>query len=72
MDVPTNAESVHFTGELVADFMPVPGALTNGLQRWEVKLQWRVIGLSLLVIGAFLAPALLAQLGRRWAATRAV
>jgi hypothetical protein len=46
--LPTNAESVRFTGELVADFLPVAGAVTNGLQRWEVKLQRRVLGAFLL------------------------
>jgi hypothetical protein len=46
--VPANAESVRFTGDLVADFLPVAGAITNGLQRWEVKLQRRVIGAFLL------------------------
>lgn len=46
--LPTNAESVRFTGELVADFLPVPGAVTNGMQHWEVKLQRRVIGAFLL------------------------
>ena len=37
VSIPTNAESVRFTGELVSDFLRVPGAVTNGLQRWEVK-----------------------------------
>jgi len=46
--VPTNAESVRFQGEQVADFLPVPGAVTNGLQEWEVKLHRRVIGSYLL------------------------
>ncbi len=44
----TNAESVRFTGEQVADFLPVPGAVANGLQEWEVKLHRRVIGRYLL------------------------
>jgi hypothetical protein len=42
--VPTNAESLRFQGEQVADFLPVPGAITNGLQQWQVKLHRRVIG----------------------------
>ncbi len=42
--LPTNAESVHFQGEFIADFLRVPGAVTNGRQSWEVKLQRRVIG----------------------------
>ena len=29
--VPTNAESLRFQGEQVADFLPVPGSITNGL-----------------------------------------
>jgi hypothetical protein len=48
VSIPTNAESVKFTGELVSDFLRVPGAVTNGLQQWEVKLQRRVIGQYLL------------------------
>ena len=46
--VPTNAEGVRFQGEQVADFLPVAGAVTNGLQEWEVKLHRRVIGSYLL------------------------
>ena len=46
--VPTNAESLRFQGEQVADFLPVAGAITNGLQQWEVKLHRRVIGSYLL------------------------
>ncbi len=46
--IPTNAESVRFQGEQLADFLPMPGAITNGLQVWEVKLQRRVIGSYLL------------------------
>ena len=46
--VPTNAESVRFRGEQVADFLPVTGAVTNGLQTWEVKLHRRIIGKYLL------------------------
>src|ERR1019366_7789503 len=45
---PTNAESVRFQGEQVADFLPMPGAITNDMQEWEVKLQRRVIGSYLL------------------------
>jgi hypothetical protein len=48
VSIPTNAESVHFTGELVSDFLRVPDAVTNGLQQWEIKLQRRVIGAYLL------------------------
>jgi hypothetical protein len=48
--VPTNAESVRFQGEQVADLPPVKGAVTNGLQEWEVKLQRRVIGSFLLQV----------------------
>ena len=48
--VPTNAESVRFQGDQVADFLPVPGAITNGLQEWEVKLHRRVIGPYLLQV----------------------
>jgi hypothetical protein len=46
--VPTNAESVRFQGDQVADFLPVAGAVTNGMQDWEVKLHRRVIGSYLL------------------------
>ena len=46
--LPTNAESVRFTGELVSDFLRVPGTETNGFQQWEVKLQRRFIGSYLL------------------------
>jgi hypothetical protein len=46
--VPTNAESVRFQGEQVADFLPMPGTVTNGMQEWEVKLHRRVIGTYLL------------------------
>jgi hypothetical protein len=46
--VPTNAEGLRFQGEQVADFLPVAGAVTNGLQEWEVKLHRRVIGSCLL------------------------
>jgi hypothetical protein len=42
--VPTNAEGLRFQGEQVADFLKVGGAVTNGLQEWDVKLDRRVIG----------------------------
>ena len=42
--LPTNAQSVQFAGEQVSDFLALPGAITNGLQVWEVRLQRRVIG----------------------------
>jgi len=48
--LPTNAEGVRFTGEQVADFLPVNGSITNGLQLWEVKLHRRVIGQYLLQV----------------------
>ena len=48
--MPTNAESVRFTGDQVADFLPVAGAVTNGLQEWEIKLHRRVIGSYLLQV----------------------
>lgn len=50
VSIPTNAESVRFTGEWVADFLRVPGAVTNDLQQWEVKLQRRIIGPYLLQV----------------------
>jgi hypothetical protein len=46
--IPTNAENVRFRGEQVADFLPVPGQVTNSLQTWEVKLHRRIIGKYLL------------------------
>jgi hypothetical protein len=46
--VPTNAESLRFQGEQVADFLPMAGAVTNGMQEWEVKLHRKVIGSYLL------------------------
>src|SRR5262249_41687997 len=33
-----------FTGDQVADFLPVSGSVSNGLQTWEIKLHRRVIG----------------------------
>jgi hypothetical protein len=46
--LPANAEGVRFQGDQVGDFLPEPGALTNGMQCWEVKLRRRVIGPYLL------------------------
>ena len=46
--IPTNALSVNFQGDQVAGFQQVEGAVTNGLQEWEIKLQRRVIGQYLL------------------------
>ncbi len=46
--VPTNAEGLRFRGDQVADFIPVAGSVTNGLQTWEIKLHRRVIGRYLL------------------------
>lgn len=46
--VPTNAESVRFRGEQVADFLVMPGTVTNDMQIWEVKLHRRIIGKYLL------------------------
>ncbi|MCX6905666.1 MAG: hypothetical protein NTW03_19735, partial [Verrucomicrobia bacterium] len=48
VSLPTNAESVRFTGEQVADFLARPGSIKDGLQEWEVKLHRRVIGRYLL------------------------
>src|SRR5439155_13441816 len=48
--LPSNADSVRFQGEQVADFLPIPGAVTNGLQGWEVKLHRRIIGQYLLQV----------------------
>jgi hypothetical protein len=42
--IPTNAIGVNFQGDQVAGFQQVEGAVTNGLQEWEIKLQRRVIG----------------------------
>ncbi|MGA2747625.1 MAG: hypothetical protein ABSG59_02535 [Verrucomicrobiota bacterium] len=46
--LPANAEGVRFQGDQVADFLQLPGAPTNGLQLWEIKLRRRVIGPCLL------------------------
>jgi hypothetical protein len=48
--IPTNAEGVTFRGEQLADFLAVDGAVTNGLQTWEIKLHRRVIGQYLLQV----------------------
>jgi hypothetical protein len=48
--LPTNTESVRFQGQQVSDFLKMPGAITNGLQEWEVKLDRRVIGQYLLQV----------------------
>jgi hypothetical protein len=42
--IPTNAIGVNFQGDQVAGYQQVEGAVTNGLQEWEIKLQRRVIG----------------------------
>ncbi|MCD6049784.1 MAG: hypothetical protein K0Q55_1187 [Verrucomicrobia bacterium] len=49
--VPVNAEGVRFRGEQVADFLVVPGSVTNGWQTWEVKLHRRIIGKYMLQAG---------------------
>jgi len=46
--LPANAESVRFQGDQLESFLQVAGAVTNGLQLWEVKLQRRIIGQALL------------------------
>jgi hypothetical protein len=48
--LPANAESVRFQGDQVADFLATPGAVTNAMQEWEVKLHRRVIGRYLLQV----------------------
>jgi hypothetical protein len=42
--LPAGADNVRFTGEQVADFLPVPDSVKDGMQSWEVKLHRRVIG----------------------------
>lgn len=42
--LPATAENVRFTGEQIADFLPVPNTTTNGTQEWEIKLHRKVIG----------------------------
>ena len=46
--LPIEAEGVRFRGEHLADFGPLAGTLTNGLQAWEIKLRRRVLGSYLL------------------------
>ncbi len=46
----TNAEGVTFQGDQLADFLAVDGAVTNGLQAWDIKLHRRVIGQYLLQV----------------------
>jgi hypothetical protein len=48
--LPTNAESVRFVGEQVADFLPAPGRVEPGAQEWEVKLHRRILGKYLLQV----------------------
>lgn len=48
--LPTNADNVQFQGDQVADFLVVPGTVTNSLQAWEIKLHRRVIGSYLLQV----------------------
>jgi hypothetical protein len=46
--IPTNALSVRFQAEQLSDFSKIPGAGTNGLDSWEIKVNRRVIGTFLL------------------------
>ena len=48
--IPTNAEGVTFHGDQVNDSLAVDGAVTNGMQAWDVKLDRRVIGQYLLQV----------------------
>ena len=48
--IPTNAEGVVFRGDQLADFLAADGAVTNGLQAWDIKLHRRVIGQYLLQV----------------------
>jgi len=48
--LPSAAEGVNFKGEQVSGFAAMDGAVTNGLQEWEVKLERRVIGNYLLQV----------------------
>ena len=48
--IPTNAEGVVFHGDQLADFLAADGAVTNGLQAWDIKLHRRVIGQYLLQV----------------------
>jgi hypothetical protein len=42
--LPEVAENVRFTGDQLADFLPVEGSVTNATQAWEIRLHRRVIG----------------------------
>ena len=46
--LPIGAENEKFSGDQVADFLPVPNSEKDGMQTWEVKLHRRVIGQYLL------------------------
>jgi hypothetical protein len=46
--VPADAQAVRFQGDQVSVFSAVAGAVTNGLQEWEIKLDRRIIGSYLL------------------------
>ncbi len=46
----TNATGVNFQGDQLADFLAADGAVTNGLQAWDIKLRRRVIGQYLLQV----------------------
>ena len=48
--LPANAEGVGFHGDQVADFLAVKGAVTNGMQGWDIRLHRRVIGQYLLQV----------------------
>jgi hypothetical protein len=48
--IPTNAIGVVFQGRSGRGFQAVDGAVTNGLQAWEIKLHRRVIGQYLLQV----------------------
>ena len=48
--LPSNADSVQFKGEQIADFLKVEGQPPGDLQVWEVKLNRRVMGAYLLQI----------------------
>jgi hypothetical protein len=60
--LPTNADGVQFEGDQISDFLPEPGALTNGMQAWNVLVRRRVIGPYLLRVAyQTLLPAHAAQ-----------
>ncbi len=46
--LPIGADNVRFSGDQVADFLPVPNSEKDGMQTWEVKLRRRMIGQYLL------------------------